>query len=99
MIVDVSSVGSINVLIYSLRPNDVLRSCELEMYPANPRPSTVLVNWEAKYVVDTRKARLAVDIRDSRFAVDTNDVRFAVDTKDSRLAVETNPPIEGKVEI
>jgi hypothetical protein len=46
--VEVNSVGSINVLIYSLRPRDVLRSCELEIYPAEPRPITVEVSWEAK---------------------------------------------------
>jgi hypothetical protein len=72
MIVEVSSLGSINVLINCLRPRDVLKSCELEIYPAEPRPITVDVSCEAKCVVDTRFAK---------FAVETKDVRFAVETK------------------
>jgi hypothetical protein len=42
----------------------------LEIYPAEPRPITVEVNWEAKYVVETRVARLAVETWPTRLALE-----------------------------
>jgi hypothetical protein len=70
----------------------------LEIYPADPRPITVEVNWEAKCVVDTSEFRFAVDTKFARLAVEIWEAKFAVDTKLTRFAVETNPPIAGKVE-
>jgi hypothetical protein len=51
----------------------------LDIYPALPKPITVEVSCEAKYVVETRFARLAVDTKFARLAVETKFARFAVE--------------------
>ena len=72
----------------------------VERYPRVPRPITVEVSCEAKYVVDTKfdkfavetkEARLAVEIWEAKFAVETRLARLAVDTKFTRFALEIYP--------
>jgi hypothetical protein len=42
----------------------------VERYPALPKPITVEVSWEAKYVVETNEFRFAVETNDARLAVE-----------------------------
>ena len=59
------------------------------MYPAVPRPITVLV----RLAVLTRPTRLAVEIKPARFAVDTKLAKLAVLTSEPRVTVDRYPKV------
>ena len=65
-------------------PKVVDKSWELEIYPAVPKPITVLV----RFALLMRPARLAVDTKLARFAVLTCPAKFAVDTIDPKTIVD-----------
>ena len=93
VIVEASSVGSMNELIYVCRPSVVDTKLSVDTYPEEPSPSTV----DRREAVDKKPAVLNClwrsPVVERRERVDTYPDEPSPSTVDLREAVERNPAV------